>query len=432
MKDVFDKCSTDGGYFGPLRAMGDHYFTRPVLNTLPGPRMGFQGQEQIMWSVNNYLGIANNEEVKKVAAEALETYSVSSPMGSRMMSGNTDVHTALERRLADFEQKEDAILFNYGYMGVIGTIDSLTDANDTIVLDKLAHASIVDGTMGSRAPVRVFRHNDMESLEAVLKHINKDRKGGVLVVIEGTYGMTGDLAPLKEICEIKDKYEARLFIDDAHGIGVMGENGRGTGEYFGVQDKIDIYFGTFAKAFASIGGFSAAKKEVIEWIKYNARTQVFAKSLPMVFVKALDKTLDLIIDGDERRKKLWDISGKLKNGLRDLGYYIGGGESPICSVFVPIGDGDVHQIGGGMVRYLRENGVFVSAVIYPVIPLGLCMFRMIPTTAHTDEEVDQTVAIFKRMRDELNLDLIMGDNELKQIAKVYGKSQASNLMRANT
>ncbi len=429
MIDVFGKCSTDEGYFGPLRAMGDHYFTRPTLNSLPGPRMDFMGKRQIMWSVNNYLGLANNEEVKKVAAEALETYSVSSPMGSRMMSGNTDEHTALEKRLAQFEQKEDAVLFNYGYMGVVGTIDSLTDADDVIILDKLAHACIVDGSMASRAQVRVFRHNDMDSLEMVLKHVNKNRKGGVLIVTEGTYGMTGDLAPLPEICELKDKYEARLFIDDAHGIGVMGETGMGTGEYFGVQDKIDIYFGTFAKAFASIGGFSATRKDVVEWIKYNARTQVFAKSLPMIYVKSLGKTLDLIIDGDERRKKLWDISGKLKNGLKDLGYYIGGGQSPICSVFVPIGDGDIHQVGGGMVRYLHENGVFVSAVIYPVIPLGLCMFRMIPTTAHTETEVNETVAVFKKMREELNLDLTMGDEELGKIAKVYG-GQASSLMRA--
>ena len=419
--DIFEKCTTDSGYFGVLRAQGDHYFTRPILNTLPGPRMEFLGKETIMWSVNNYLGLANNEEIKKAAMEALEKYSVSAPMGSRMMSGNTDEHIAFEKRLAAFEQKEDAILFNYGYMGVVGTIDSLTDADDIIVLDKLAHACIVDGSMASRAQVRVFRHNDMNSLETVLKRVNRERKGGVLVVTEGTYGMTGDLAPLKEICELKDKYDARLFSDDAHGIGVMGKTGMGTGEYFGVQDKIDIYFGTFAKAFAAIGGFSASRKDVVEWIKYNARTQVFAKSLPMVFVKALDKALDLIIDGDELRKKVWDISGKLKKGLRELGYYIGTGESPLCSVFVPIGDGDVHLVGGGMVRCLRENGVFVSAVIYPVIPLGLCMFRMVPSAAHTDKDVDETVAVFKKMREDLNLSLKMGDDEMSKIRKVYGK-----------
>ncbi len=383
--------------------------------------MDFLGKEKIMWSINNYLGLANNDEIKAAAMEALEKYSVSAPMGSRMMSGETDEHAALERRLASFEQKEDAVLFNYGYMGVVGTIDSLTESNDVIVLDKLAHASIVDGTLSSRAQVRVFRHNDMNSLELALKHVNKNRKGGVLIVTEGTYGMTGDLAPLEEICELKEQYGARLFVDDAHGIGVMGKTGMGTGEYLGVQEKLDIYFGTFAKAFAAIGGFSASRKEVVEWIKYNARTQVFAKSLPMVYVKSLSKALDLIINGDARRKILWDISRKLKEGLKELGYYIGNGESPICSVFVPLGDGDVHKIGGGMVYYLRENGVFVSAVIYPVIPLGLCMFRMIPTAAHSDADVYETVAVFKKMKGDLNLGLVMGEGDLNKIAKVYGR-----------
>lgn len=419
--DIFDKCAGDGGYFGSLRAQGDHYFSRPILNTLPGPRMDFHGNEQIMWSVNNYLGLANNEEIKDVALETLKVHSVSSPMGSRMMSGNTDEHIELEKKLAAFEQKEDAILFNYGYMGVIGTIDSLTDSDDMIIIDKLAHACIVDGTMLSQAQMRVFRHNDMNSLELVLKHVNKTRKGGVLIVIEGTYGMTGDVAPLKELCELKDKYDARLFVDDAHGIGVMGETGMGSGEYHGVQDKIDVYFGTFAKSFASIGGFSASQKDVVEYIKYNARTQVFAKSLPMVYVKSLTKTLDMIINGDDRRQRLWTVSNTLKNGLKDLGYYIGTGESPICSVFIPLGDEDVHKVGGAMVKYLRDNHVFVSAVIYPVIPLGLCMFRMIPTAAHSDEDVAQTIAVFKQMKEVLNLDLTMGEGDLKKIAKVYGK-----------
>jgi glycine C-acetyltransferase len=419
--DIFDKCATDGGYFGSLRAQDDHFFTRPILNSLPGPRMEFQGQEQIMWSVNNYLGLANNEEVKQVAMDTLQEHSVSSPMGSRMMSGNTDEHTAFEKRLAAFEQKDDAVLFNYGYMGVIGTIDSLTDADDVIILDKLAHACIVDGTMLSQAQMRVFRHNDMNSLEMVLKHVNKTRKGGALIVIEGTYGMTGDLAPLKELCELKDKYGARLFVDDAHGIGVMGKTGMGTGEHFGVQEKIDVYFGTFAKAFASIGGFSASRKDAVEWIKYNARTQVFAKSLPMVYVKSLAKSLDLIINGDDRRKKLWEISGRLKSGLQELGYYIGNGGSPICSVIIPLGDEDVHKVGGAMVHYLRSHSVFVSAVIYPVIPLGLCMFRMIPTAAHSIDDVDETIDVFKRMKEELKLDLSMGEGDLKKIAKVYGK-----------
>ena len=418
--DLFDKCKTDGGYFGGYRAAGDGFFTRPILDPHPGPRMKFEGKERIMWSVNNYLGLAGHDELQQIAKDAVDEYGISSPMGARMMSGNTEQHIAFERSLAEFSQKEAAILFNYGYLGVIGTINSITDANDVVILDKLAHACIVDGALLSQAQLRVFRHNDMDSLEMVLKRTNRKRKGGILVVTEGTYGMTGDLAKLKEICELKDKYGARLCIDDAHGVGVMGAKGRGTADHFGVQDKIDIYFGTFAKAFAAIGGFSASDKDVVDWIAYNARTQVFAKSLPMIYVLAMQRALEIIIDGDDRRERLWECSNRLKTGLRDLGYFIGQGESPICSVFVPVVDGDVHILGGAMVKFLRENGVFVSGVIYPVIPRGLCMFRMIPTAAHSTEDVDQTVEIYKRMRDELGLTLAIEGEDRKKVAKVYG------------
>jgi glycine C-acetyltransferase len=419
--DLFDKCKTDEGYFGPMRATKDDYFTRPVLDPHPGNRMKYGGVEKIMWSVNNYLGLAGNAEIQKVASDALDEYGISSPMGARMMSGNTDTHIAFERELAAFSQKQSAILFNYGYLGVIGTINSLTGPDDVIVLDKLAHACIVDGSQLSQSQLRVFKHNDMNSLENVLKRVNRDRKGGVLIVTEGTYGMTGDLAKLPEICALKDQYSARLFIDDAHGIGVMGEQGRGTADYFGVQDAIDIYFGTFAKSFAAIGGYSAADSDVIDWIAYNARTQVFAKSLPMIYVNAMRKTLEMVIDGDRRREKLWENSRALKSGLQELGYYIGSGEAPICSVFTPLGGQDVHVIGAGMVRYLRENGIFVSAVIYPVIPLGLCMFRMIPTAAHTAEDVAETLQVFRDMRDEMGLSLDIGPDDRKKIDKVYGK-----------
>jgi glycine C-acetyltransferase len=417
--DLFDKCKTDKGYFGPFRAGGDHYFTRPILDPIPGDRMNFQDREVVMWSVNNYLGFAGNEAIKQAAREALEEFSVSSPMGSRMMSGNTRYHLDLEKKLADYAQKESAFLFNYGYLGVLGTIASLVEQDDIIIMDKLAHASIVDGVLLSRGQFRVFKHNDMNSLEIVLKRVNRERKGGVLIVTEGTYGMTGDLAKLPEICELKEQYDARLFIDDAHGIGVIGDKGRGTADFLGVQDKIDIYFGTFAKSFAAIGGFSASSKDVVEWIQYNARTQVFAKSLPMVYVKALDKALELIIDGDENRKKMWEISNKLKTGLRELGYYIGPGESPICAVFAPIGENQVNEVGMKMVSYLREKGIFVTGVIYPVIPLGLCMFRMIPTTAHTDEDIALTVEAFKSMRDDIKLDLNMSPKDMANIGKIY-------------
>ena len=418
--DLFDRCKTDGGYFGQMRVIGDHYFTRPTLDPHPGTRMLYDGKEKIMWSINSYLGLAGNDEIKKVAIEAAEEYGVSSPMGSRMMSGNTAEHIALEAQLAELSQKEAAILFNYGYLGVLGTMQAITDKDDIIIFDKLAHACIVDGAFISQTPFRVFRHNDMNSLEMVLKKVNRERKGGVLIVTEGTYGMTGDLAKLPEICELKEKYDARLFIDDAHGIGVMGESGRGTADHFGVQDKVDLYFGTFAKAFASIGGFTAGDKEVIEWLVYNARTQVFAKSLPMIYVKSLQKTLDMVINGDDRRKKLWQNSDRLKSGLRELGFHIGPGGAPICSVFVPLGDQVAHIVAAGMVQYLRESGIFVSAVIYPVIPIGLCMFRLIPTAVHTDEEIDITVDAFGKMKKDMNLHLEMtGDDEAK-VNKAYG------------
>jgi glycine C-acetyltransferase len=424
--DLFDKCKTDEGYFGPFRSRGDHFFTRPILDPLPGNRMQFQGEEVIMWSVNNYLGLANHPDIKKAAEEALDTYSVSAPMGSRMMSGNTQYHLDLEAKLADYAQKESAFLFNYGYLGVLGTIASLVGQDDIIIMDKLAHASIVDGVLLSRGQFRVYRHNDMDSLEKVLKRSHRNRKGGVLIVTEGTFGMTGDLAKLEEICELKEEYDARLFIDDAHGIGVMGEKGRGAADYLGVQDKIDIYFGTFAKAFAAIGGYSASSRKVVEWIQYNARTQVFAKSLPMVYVKALEKALELVINGDENRKKMWENSAKLKQGLRELGYYIGPGESPICAVFAPIGENDLNEIGEKMVGTLRERGIFVTGVVYPVIPLGLCMFRMIPTTAHTDEDIEKTVEAFRSLRDDIGLDLTMSAKDKANIGKIYVDEKEKN------
>ncbi len=421
MADLFDKCKTDQGNFGAFRAMGDDYFTRPTLDALPGTRMDYKGHEQVMWSVNNYLGLAQDDEIKQIALDTIQTHSVSAPMGSRMMSGTTSDHINLEKKLAEFARKEAAMLFNYGYLGVMGTIASLTGQDDIIVMDKLSHASIVDGVLLSRAPFRVFRHNDMNSLETVLKRVNRERKGGVLIVGEGTYGMTGDLADLPGLCELKEKYDARLFIDDAHGIGVLGEKGRGTADHFGVQDKIDIYFGTFAKSFASIGGFSASSKEVVEWILYNARTQVFAKSLPMVYVRTLVKALDMIINGDDRRKKMWENSNKLKKGLREQGYFIGEGESPICAVCIPLKGKPVEEIGPLTVKYLREKGVFVTGITYPVIPIGLFMFRMIPTANHTDEDIYFTLNVFKKMESDLELDTTLTGDDLAGIRKVYGR-----------
>ena len=398
--DIFDKCYTDGGYFGPFRVRNDRFFTMPILEPIPGHHMVFNGKKVIQWSINNYLGLAENEEIKAFAVEMAKQYGTSAPMGARMMTGNTPRHIELENALAQYLDKEAAILFNYGYLGVLGTIASLTDANDIILIDKLSHASMVDGVMMSAAKFRVFKHNDMDSLEAHLKRTRRDRKGGVLIVTEGVFGMRGDVADLPGICELKEKYDARLYVDDAHGFGVMGENGQGTGSYFGVHDKLDIYFGTFAKAFAAIGGVTATDKAVVEWIRYNARTQVFAKSLPMIYVEVLIKTLEIIKNDKGRRDRMWAVSNKLKDGLRQIGYEVGDVPSPITPVYAPAGD--LH-IGMEIIQRLRSMGIFITGVMYPVVPKGIILFRMIPTASHTDEDIDLTVDAFKKVRDDMKL-----------------------------
>jgi len=418
--DIFAKCGTTAGYFGEFRAAGDRYYTMPVMESVPGKFMRFGGKECLMWSINNYLGLADNEEIRRVAADTLGEWGVSGPMGSRMMSGNTMDHVELEQSLAEFAGKESSILFNFGYLGVIGTIASLVGPDDVIIIDKLDHASIIDATFGAvsgRGQIHAFRHNDMNHLEKVLKKVNETRKGGVLILTEGVYGMTGDIANLKDITEIKNRYDARLFIDDAHGVGVMGKTGRGTGEHFGVQDQVDVYFGTFAKAFASIGGFSASSKDVVEWIRYNARTQVFAKSLPMIYVRSLKKTLELVENGQDRRKRLFDVARKLSAGLTELGFYVGKVDSPIVPVFIPGGE---TKTAMEWMHYLREKGIFVTAVTYPVIPRGFVMFRMIPTTSHDDADVERTVAAFKCLREDMKLQPITDTSE---IARLYGGSK---------
>lgn len=382
--------------------MGDRYFTMPVLDPLPGTTTCFNGQKCIQWSINNYLGLAQCEEIKEVAIAAAKKYGTSAPMGSRMMTGNTQRHIDLENKFASYLQKESAVLFNYGYLGVLGTIQALIGKDDIILIDKLSHASMVDAMFLSQGKFRVFRHNDMNSLEDHLKHLNRDRKGGILVMTEGVFGMQGDLAKLDDIVALKDKYEARLFIDDAHGFGVMGDKGRGTASYFGVHDKVDVYFGTFAKAYASIGGVTATLSSVAEWIRYNARSQVFAKSLPMIYVETLHKTLEIVRTDETRRARMWQVARRLRSGLLDLGYNVGDVPSPIVPVYVPMGD---LQVGMQIVMRLRELGVFVTGVTYPVVPKGVILFRMIPTAAHSDAEVDETVNAYKQVRDELKLNL---------------------------
>ena len=403
--DLFDKCRGEGGYFGYFRARDDMYFSRPVLGGLPGPRMTFGGKEVIMWAVNNYLGLAGHEKVKQAALASVERWGTFTPMGSRMLTGNTDSHIALEAKLAGFLQKPAAALFNYGYLGVIGSVSALVGPDDVVIMDRLSHACIVDATVLASAGrrFRSFKHNDLDNLEFHLKGANKDRKGGILIVTEGVYGMRGDIADLPGICELKDRYAARLFVDDAHGFGVMGEHGRGAGEHFGVHDRIDLFFGTFAKAFAAIGGVTAGEREPVTYIKYNSRTNVFAKSLPMVYVDVLSATLDVIMNEPQHRERMWEVTRRLQKGLVELGFDIGDTASPITPVYVPAGS---EQVAMSMIQMLREDyGVFVSGVTYPVVPLGVVMFRMIPTAAHSDEDVDRTLESFRNLRDRLKLDL---------------------------
>jgi len=385
-----------------FRARNDFFFTRPILDPLPGREMTYQGKKVVQWSINNYLGLAENEELKAIAVESARKYGPGAPMGARMMTGNTQKHLDLEAKFAKFMGKEDAILFNYGYLGVLGTIQALCEKNDTILIDKLAHASMIDAMFMSQAQFRVWKHSDLDSLELHLKRVNRDRKGGILVVTEGVFGMTGDIAPLSDICYLKNKYDARLFVDDAHGFGVMGPGGRGTGELQKCLDKIDINLGTFAKAFAAIGGVAGSTHEVCEWVRFNARTQVFAKSLPMIYVDVLSRALDFVADGEARRARMWEVNAKLKAGLRELGYTVGEVPSPVTPVLVHYKD--LH-IAMAVLQKMREEGIFLTGVIYPVVPRGIVLFRMIPTASHTDEDIARTLAAYKKVRDELHLDL---------------------------
>lgn len=420
--DIFDKCSTAEGNFGPQRQSGDSYFTRPLLDDKPGPRMHFDGRECVMWSVNDYLGFAGDPELRRIAAATASEWGASGPMGSRMMSGTTTPHLDLERSLADLCGKPDSVLFNYGYMGVLGTIQALTEPDDILVMDKMSHACIVDAARMSATGrnLRVFRHNDLASLERLLKSVQTRRKGGVLILTEGIFGMTGDCAPLDGIVELKEKYNARLFVDDAHGFGVVGPDGRGASALHGVMDKTDIYFSTFAKAFASIGGFSASEHSVVEWIKYNARSQVFAKSLPMIFVKTAQRTLELMAtDGDERRRRMWHMSRLLADGLRSMGFEVQHVPSPVVPVLLPSA-----RVVDCMTwsRYLRQRGIFVSPVVYPVVPRGMALFRMIPTASHTEADVEETLAGFRALRDEFSLDLAV---DPQVVRTVYGPDAAT-------
>jgi len=414
--DIFDKITSTKGDLGQYSGMADGYFMFPKLEGEIAPRMKFRGKEVLTWSLNNYLGLANNPEVRKADSENTAKYGLAYPMGARMMSGHTAMHEKFEKMAAEFVHKESAYLLNYGYQGMVSIIDALVDRHDVIVYDSEAHACIMDGLRLHFGKRFVFPHNDIESFEKQLQRATKlteESGGGILVITEGVFGMAGDLGKLDKIVALKKKYNFRFLVDDAHGFGTMGENGAGTGEHFGVQDQIDIYFATFAKSMAGIGGFVASTKDVITYLRFNLRSQIYAKSLPMAMTLGAIKRLELIKAHPELRERLWKIVHALQKGLREAGLDLGRTESPVTPVFFKCPLFQVTQL----IYDLRENfGVFCSVVIYPVVPRDVVMLRLIPTADHTLEDVRYTINAFKELKRKIDNNLY--PNQIADFSKI--------------
>ena len=402
MVDIFERLEKNaGGPIGQYMNYAHGYFAFPKLEGEIGPHMRFRGKMMLNWSLNNYLGLANHPEVRKADAEGAAQFGMAAPMGARMMSGQTKYHEQLERELAAFVGKEDAFLLNFGYQGMVSIIDCLVTARDVIVYDAEAHACIIDGLRLVNSKRFVFGHNDMDSLRKQLQHateLAEEQRGGVLVITEGVFGMKGDLGKLDEIVALKKEFSFRLLVDDAHGFGTMGEGGRGTASHFGVTDGVDVLFNTFAKSMAGIGAFVSGPTWLIRLLRYNMRSQLYAKSLPMPMVIGALKRLELIRNHPEYQQKLWEITRALQNGLKENGFDIGVTNSPVTPVFMK---GGVEE-ATNLVYDLRENHkLFCSIVVYPVIPKGEIILRVIPTAAHTMEDVEYTLNAFKAVRDRL-------------------------------
>ncbi|MBI1837326.1 MAG: aminotransferase class I/II-fold pyridoxal phosphate-dependent enzyme [Flavobacteriia bacterium] len=399
--NLLDKLKTRLGPLGDHAHYSHGYYTYPRLEGEIGTKMMFNGEEKLVWSLNNYLGLANHPEVREADAEGARLYGMAYPMGARMMSGNTKLHEQFESEIADFLGKEDAFLMNYGYQGMVSIIDAIVDRHDVIVYDAESHACIIDGMRLHLGKRFVFKHNDVEDCEKQLaraKKIADQNNGAVLVITEGVFGMRGDQGKLKEICALKAKYEFTMLVDDAHGIGCLGETGAGAGEEQGCLDQIDLYFGTFAKSFAGIGGFVASTKEVIMFLKYNMRSQIYAKALPMPMVYGALKRLELMRTKPELKAKLWEITNALQSGLTEAGFNIGDTNTPVTPVYL---SGSIPE-ATALVQDIRENyQVFCSMVVYPVVPKGMIILRLIPTADHTIEDVERTLSVFKSIRQKL-------------------------------
>jgi glycine C-acetyltransferase len=401
MKDIFEKIKDNRGPLGQHAKDAHGYFTFPKLEGDISNKMVFRGRPRLVWSLNNYLGLANHPEVREADSKASAEYGLGLPMGARMMSGNSDFHEKLEAQLSEFMSKEDTILLNYGYQGMVSAIDSLVDRHDVIVYDSEAHACIIDGLRMHIGKRFVYQHNDLANLEKQLEratNLVKDTTGGILVITEGVFGMSGDQGKLTDIVALKNKFNFRLFVDDAHGFGTMGPTGAGTAEEQGVQNGVDIYFGTFAKSMALIGGFISGDKNVIEFLRYNMRSQIFAKALPMPLVVGALKRLELLRTQPALRENLWKIVNALQKGLVDAGFSIGNTESPVTPVYL---NGTIPE-ATHLIKDLRENyDIFCSMVVYPVVPKGIIMLRLIPTAIHTLEDVNYTILAFRNIKENL-------------------------------
>lgn len=415
-QDIFDKIRKNRGPLGQYSKGVHGYFTFPKLEGEIGNKMIFRGKECLVWSVNNYLGLANHPEIREVDAKASADWGLAYPMGSRMMTGQTSEHEALEAEISEFMEKEDTILLNFGYQGMVSAIDSVVDRNDVIVYDSESHACILDGMRLHAGKRFVFKHNDMESFDKQMERATKivnNTGGGILVITEGVFGMAGDQGKLKEIVDFRKsgKYNFRLFVDDAHGFGTVGEKGQGSGEAQGVHDEIDILFGTFAKSMASIGAFICAEENIVEFLRYNMRSQVFAKSLPMPLVVGARKRLELLRTQPEHKARLWEIASNLQKGLVEAGFNIGETNSCVTPVFL---QGNLAE-ATNLTFDLRENfNIFCSIVIYPVVPKDVIMLRLIPTAAHTLEDVQYTIETFSKMKAKLDA----GEYQSEEMATV--------------
>lgn len=412
--DIFDKMK-DMGPLGKYADDAEGYYVYPNLEGPISNRMMFRGKEVVMWSVNDYLGLADHPDVRAVDAQAGKDWGMAYPMGSRLMSGNTVYHVKLEEDLAEFVQKEAGFLVNFGYQGMVSAIDSLAGRDDVIVYDSESHACILDGMRLHPGQRYVFRHNDMESLEKNLVRaqnylVNKKKTGGILVISEGVFGMRGDQGLLKEIIALKEKYPFRLLVDDAHGFGTLGDGGRGAGVEQGIQDGIDVYFATFAKSMAGIGAFFAADKRTIKYLKYNMRSQIYAKSLPMPMVIGAQKRLDMLKSMPELKDNLWRNVNSLQGGLKAKGFDIGNTNTCVTPVYMK---GSIQE-ATQLVYDLRENySIFCSVVVYPVVPKGMMILRLIPTANHTQEDIDLTLTAFEGVKAKLEAGAYKSDKIIR-------------------